>query len=137
MVTLEQERARDALEKVTQFIEKTSDKRCVREKYVSYVRSLPATVLTNGLGQAVASLQSAAKGSHDDPHYILYRHLEAWLCRDHVQAPYRRCKNLLDAITSHDCDTYILAQAEALAWLGWLKKFAVAYIGTEESEGDV
>ena len=63
-------------------------------------------------------------------HYILYKHLQDWLCRDSKQAPYQH-GNLMQAITTNDRESYMHAQAEALAWLQWQKKFAVAYLKSD------
>lgn len=119
--TLAQQRAADALAKIQQ-LEKAGD----YGNYVSYAKALPATILTNGLGQAAASLlaQGKEKGT-------LYKHLEQWLCHDHDRAPYQGSPCLITAITQHDQARYLQAQAEALAWLEWLKKFAVAFLKDE------
>jgi len=54
--------------------------------------------------------------------------LQNWLCRDSKEAPYNRTGELMKAITAGDRHSYILAQAEALKWLEWHKKLAVAYL---------
>ena len=107
-------------------------------KYKSYVQSLPATILMNGLGQAAAMLLAAAKGNRQDPHRLLYNHLSSWLCNekdDYSGAPYDNHQDLLRAITTEDEDHYLKAQAEALAYLEWLKKFANAYL-RDDSQSD-
>ena len=96
--------------------------------YVSYVSALPATILQNGLGQALATLLSAAKGKSDDPHQKLYDQMQGWLCRGDADAPYKEGDNLIKAIVEGDEQTYLHAHAEALAYLVWLKKFAVAFL---------
>ena len=63
-----------------------------------------------------------------DAHKKLYDNLSNWLCRDEKEAPYRGANDLMEAIVSNDRDTYLRAQAEALAWLEWMKKFATAYL---------
>lgn len=103
-------------------------------KYVSYVKALPAAILMNGLGQALATELSAAKGKSADAHKLLYDHVHAWLCSDCPDSPYRGCGDLIEAIVDNDEDKYLLAQIEALAYLVWLKKFAVAFL--EEQEED-
>lgn len=103
--------------------------------YVSYVRALPATILQNGLGQALATLLSSAKGKADSPHRWLHDHIHAWLCRDHADAPYRGKNNLIQAIVDGDEPAYLHAHAEALAYLVWLKKFAVAFL-KQPDQGD-
>ncbi len=126
-------------------------------KYTSYVKGLPASILQNGLGQAMATLLAASKGDDawarrpgsnggddrgkvGDAHRLLYNHLQAWLCdvRDDApysqeQAPDENSTALMEAITTGGGDAYIRAQAEALAYLNWLKKFAVAF--RPEGEG--
>lgn len=97
--------------------------------YVSYVESLPATILMNGLGQAAATLLS--KG--DEPHRLLYADLQSWLCGTDDAAPYPKAGDLMKAITGKPERDYLHAQAEALAWLIWLKKFANAYLKKGEN----
>ncbi|WP_152947873.1 type III-B CRISPR module-associated protein Cmr5 [Desulfofundulus thermobenzoicus] len=128
MRTLEQIRAADALGKIRAVQETFAGDEEKADKFASYVESLPATILTNGLGQAAATLLAQAKGVQSDPHYKIYRFLEEWLCRDAPEAPYRLAKDLMEAIVSNDRQAYLHAQAEALAWLEWLKKFAVAFL---------
>lgn len=125
--TFEQKMAADALRKVKTLIDKN-----YADKYASYAAGLPAAIIANGLGQAAATLLAAAKGDKNDPHMILFEHLEHWLCREDKQAPYftpaGQPKELMNKIVNNDRDTYMRAQAEALAWLQWLKKFAEAYL---------
>ncbi|CAL1241060.1 type III-B CRISPR module-associated protein Cmr5 [Candidatus Methylocalor cossyra] len=98
-------------------------------KYVSYAKALPAEILQMGLGQALATLLSAAKGLTSDPHYLLYHDVKDWLTgRDNPDAPYAGQSDLMAAITQRDEAAYLHAQAEALAYLEWLKKFAVAFL---------
>ena len=124
--TLEQIRAADALKKVNELRVYDED---WKDKYASYVSSLSPAILMNGLGQAAATLLSA--GKNGDPHRVLYDHLEYWLCRNDNTAPYRNFDaGLMKAITDHDREDYMKAQAEALAWLQWLKKFSIAYLKT-------
>lgn len=123
---LDQERAADSLEKV-KWIQKNCNEED-QDSYADYVERLPATILMNGLGQALAQLLAAAKKNERDPHYLLYRDVQGWLCRDDHRAPYRNASDVLEAITQNDRDKYLQAQAEAMAWLEWHKKLAVAYL---------
>lgn len=142
-MNIERERARHAL----QTIEALPDD---VKKYTSYVKGLPAAILQNGLGQAMATLLAASKGKPamkdgavNKAHRLLYNHLQQWLCGSNRLSPY--CEEdkdkdiphdstiLMTSITEGDESAYIRAQAEALAYLNWLKKFAVAY--RPESEG--
>lgn len=124
--TLEQRRAKHALDKIN------ARKGQNYGNYVSYVSGLPATILMNGLGQACATLlsQKGTKG-----HKELYDDLQSWLCSNDAAAPYGiPCPNehadtrLMDRITSSEASAYYRAQAEALAYLVWLKKLAKAFL---------
>ena len=92
-------------------------------------------ILNCGLGQAAATLLAASKKADNtsdyDPHFQLYKDLESWLCLE-SGAPYEGSQNLLNAICHGNRRTYIHAQAEALKWLEWLKKLAVAYLKKAE-----
>ena len=118
--TLAQRRAAHALACINAI--KESD----HGNYKSYVSGLPANILMSGLGQAAATLR--AKGKDDkDPHRLLYSHLSTWLCGGDEDSPYEK-GGLLENITASSENKYLHAQAEALAYLEWLKKFAVAYL---------
>ncbi len=67
------------------------------KKYVSYAKALPASILQNSLGQAMATLLAASKGnpgmengSVKDAHRLLYDQVQAWLCvAEESPAPYK------------------------------------------------
>ena len=123
--TLDQKRAAHALGKVRD-VKKDTD---AAGNYRSYVEAVPATIVMNGLGQTCATLLSRAAGdSHRNRAYrLLFEHLQEWLCqRD--GAVYRGDPSLIDAIVQGGQRTYVHAQAEALAYLVWLKKFGQAYL---------
>jgi CRISPR-associated protein Cmr5 len=100
--------------------------------YFGYVEALPATILMNGLGQAAATLLSKAEGNFTEPHGLLYADVQDWLCGSDAAAPYRNTTGgddrLMQAIITKDERSYLHAQAEALEYLVWLKKFANAYL---------
>lgn len=137
--TLEQDRASHALAIIKDLkhkAENSNDHRDWNDKYASYVKGFPATILMNGLGQAAVSLLAAAAGDKKDPHYKLYLDLQDWLCRKNTQSPYIGVGDLISAITNHNRDYYLRAQVEALAWLQWLKRFAVAYLKKPDGGGN-
>lgn len=129
--TLAQRRATHALERTRKHEQAGKD---TYKNYVSYVESLPANILMNGLGQACATLLSKAGGDLKEPHGLLYDDLQKWLCRDDATAPYPKAADLMQAICEKDQKAFLRAQTEALAYLVWLKKFACAYLerGTDE-----
>ncbi len=128
---LELQRAKHALKKIEALLEELQE----GSKYLSYAKSLPAAILQNGLGQAMATLLAASGENKlkEDDHGKLYLDIQSWLCRNDEMAPYRNKKDLMQAITEGGQSSYIHAQAEAMAWLNWLKKFAVALL-TDKKE---
>ncbi len=108
----------------------------LRKRYRAYADRLGPAILMNGLGQALAT-ECAAAGPRpskpeDQAHALLYKNVQSWLCRDGgVYAP----GNLLDAIVGGSEALYLQAQAEALAWLVWHKKFCRASLPAEDREG--
>lgn len=123
--TLEQLRAQNALAAVNALRSKNAQ---TKASYQREVTGMGAHIINNGLGQSCATLVA----KNDDGATQLYEDLSAWLGADPkiYAAPYAESKydDLLRAITEHDQSKYMRAQAEALAWLEWAKKFARAYL---------
>jgi CRISPR-associated protein Cmr5 len=117
--TIEQKRARAAWDNVLAVKEQN-----YKGEYRSLVRSAPADVLTNGLGQTLAFLKAKGKGEHRD----LLKHLSQWVC---PQMGWAQDDDLLDKLTepAASSDVYRRATAETLAYLVWLKRFAEAELG--------
>ncbi len=131
--TIEQDRAKHALAQIHSLLNFSED---WQGHYKSYVKGLPASILSNGLGQSLATLLSTAKGKREDAHYVLYQHVEKWLGRSDPLAPYAGASDVIEAITSHDQRAYRAAQMETMAYLVWLKKFAAAFLLGGEEEDD-
>ena len=129
-LNLDQRRAKHALARI-----RKQQKHPRQSEYLSYAKALPASILQNGLGQAMATLLAAGKSNDDDPHFLLYRDLEDWLCGNDEDAPYRGAPGLLEAITTKDQRHYLRAQAEAQGYLNWLKKLAAAHLKAESRDG--
>ena len=121
--TIEQRRAAHALEFVKGLEAEGSHK---YGKFRSYVSRLPAIIVMNGLGQAMATELASKEKGHDK----LFNAVEEWLLKE-VNA-YPESSDLMKAITTHSQDEYIRSQAEALAYLVWLKKFSQAYLKGED-----
>lgn len=127
MKTIEQLRASDALRRVQELRDKSET---FRKRYRAYVDRLSPAIVMNGLGQALATERAAAgappfKDDDKRAHHELYRSLEGWLCRKEAGI-YPGGKDLLQEIINRDESFYLRAQAEALAWLLWHKKFCRA-----------
>lgn len=130
--TWEQLRAENAYRKVQEVAHFDAK---IQASYRSRAKSLPAMIISNGLGQATATLLAASKGKESDPPFLLFRHLEEWLCLDDPRAPYQGQDRLMLAITKTDVEYYLRAQRESIAWLDWLKKFCAAYLSDESEVG--
>ena len=123
MMVTEQRRAADALARVKDL--KDEDKALYR----SYVDRIGPAIVMNGLGQALAT-ELAAAGSnptagHEKAHKRLYLNLQNWLCNK-SHGIYPGSPDLLKAVMDNNESMYLRAQAEALAWLEWHKKFCRA-----------
>jgi CRISPR-associated protein Cmr5 len=89
----------------------------------------------NGLGQAAAFYRSKGKES---THFLLYQLLSDWLTGNvNIEGfnkktqPFHKHKDLLDGITNENMSVYIVAQAEAMVFMDWVKKFADAFMQGE------
>jgi CRISPR-associated protein Cmr5 len=101
--------------------------------YRGYVEALPANILKSGLGQALAMERAGA--DKDKGHRLLFGHMQDWLTTGWPNSPYREGPDrLLRAIVDGGQPDYVRAQAEALAYLEWLKKFAVAFLEKPDSD---
>jgi len=123
--SLEQERAKHALEAVNSIRGESW-----AGKFRSYVERLPAAIVMNGLGQAMAGELAAAgrageMGDDKKAHNKLYELVAGWIRTRRI---YSAEENLMKAIVDGDQKQYVLAQAEALAYLEWLKKFSQAFL---------
>lgn len=121
-LTRDQHRAQHALGKVREVPNQ------LRSDYQTLVKGFSATIVTNGLGQACAMLLAKAenKDASNSAHRRLYEHLSDWLLKE--AKVYKDAKELIDAVVGHGQSQYVRAQAESLAYLEWLKKFAQAYL---------
>ena len=126
MRTIEQKRAESALQKATALEDRSED---FKQKYRSYVDRVGPAIVMNGLGQALATELAAG----DDAHQKLYDNLSGWLSRSDGEYP--NSGDLLSSIMKGDEAAYLRAQAEALAWLQWHKKFCRAFLPSGEGQG--
>lgn len=125
--TMEQQRARFALDKISSYQQLDKTRQAELRRYITQI---PALIHMNGLGQAMAFYRSKGEGSSHD---MIYQLLGDWLCLQPAGRVFDgKDKDLLRAITSADMFRYMAAQSEALALLEWLKKFAAALLQKED-----
>lgn len=118
MQTLQQQRAAHALKGVQDLIAlKEGDKLKARAS------ELPFMIHANGLGQAAAFFCSK---KDKDGYDKIYHMLQNWMTR--AGGPLASQDGMMTAITRADLHTYRVAQAEAMQYMDWVKKFASAYL---------
>jgi len=115
MQTIEQERAKHALDTVKKWEVKDASE---QKELKSYVVGMPAMILMSGFGQTCAFYKSKG-GNHQE----VLKILEAWL----------KHGDLMRFITESSAQDYQLVQAESLAYLNWLKKFVRAYLQGDDN----
>jgi len=128
--TVDQKRAQHALSKISNIKSKSCG------HYVSYVSALPATVVMNGLGQALVTLLAKAgrkQKPKEDPNYFLYEQVASWLS-EQIQELNGDVDAVVEQLMQNDQQIYLRAQAESLAYIRWLKQFARAYLTEPEGE---
>ncbi len=136
--TLEQQRAAFALERVRELQQAGPQS---YGHYVSYASALPATIIMNGLGQTLTTLLAKAgrkNAPREDAHYLLYSHVAGWLARDDARNSVLPgpVDEFIDRLMQADQAVYVRAQAEAMAYLTWLKQFARAYLKEKETQDE-
>lgn len=122
MQTLQQQRAKHALAQIKGWVALNEG-----SKLKARCSELPYMVHANGLGQAVAFFKS--KGEKDGYGYVFVA-LQGWLSQP--GRPFAGQHDLMQAIVSADLHRYRLAQAEAIHYMDWVKKFASAYLVTND-----
>jgi len=125
--TIAQQRAAHALEKINEYKNGDGD---AQKRFNSYVTSFGPMILMNGFGQAAAFYLANNKSEHRD----VLDMLDGWLTGKGRPLHGVAGDHLVDRIVNLDVHGYRLAQAEALAYLDWLKKFAKAFLASDGDE---
>ncbi len=128
--SLEQERAGRAWDCVQEVKARGGG---LAKDYGTLARSAPADIQANGLGQTLAFWR--AKGGIEQK--ALLRHVGAWLARPEGVAPDRiEAENPVAWIAREaTTDQYRRATVEAMALLGWIKRFAEAELPRADGQG--
>lgn len=133
--TMEQTRARFALEFINSRKNEKTDETDEKDRLATLIQKAPVQILQNGLGQVLAFLLADNGGKKDNDIKAsgrLYDKLQEWLCGELSEN--RPCRvypvsgNLIDQLTEGDRFAYLRAQEETLALLNWMKKFAEAWL---------
>lgn len=129
MQTLQQERARHALN-VVEGWKKDAPSDDHKKKLKARTSELPFMIHANGLGQAAAFFKSKDVKNDKERYGEVFKALQSWLTQSN--RPFAGKSDLMRAVVEADLATYRLAQAEAMAYMDWVKKFASAYLHTQE-----
>jgi CRISPR-associated protein Cmr5 len=130
MQTLQQERARHALNVVESWKKDPQSDNDRKKKLKARTSELPFMIHANGLGQAAAFFKSKEPKGDKDRYGVVLLALQDWLAQPN--RPFAGEPDLMRAIVEADLATYRLAQAEAMAYMDWVKKFASAYLDTDK-----
>lgn len=123
----EQKRATAAYNRVSEVLDRHPKQ---AKEYLRQVRDLPSKIQQSGLGQTLAFLRSKSKS--DVAYGLAHTHLESWL----TECGYAETSDgVLPALMQRDSATYRRAMVDALAFAGWLKRFAEGRIQDEEKPG--
>lgn len=138
-------RAEHALGRIEKY---AADKAAKKKEYVSYVKSAPAMIRMNGLGQTLAIFAARSKadpaqgegGDAPDAYRDLYKDIQDWFASDHCPlrgavTPGGEILWLLKVVIGAPQADYLLIQAEAALYVEWLKKFAMAFLTEEARNG--
>jgi CRISPR-associated protein Cmr5 len=110
-----------SLQRAKKVLEKRSDLIFKDEKYVNFLKGLPAMIMQNGLGQTAAMLR--VKGNKDKTFTNIYQLLSGFL-QEHLPPN----KDLMQAVVEEeDIAKYLRLQHEALEYAAWMKQFALAF----------
>ena len=111
--TIEQGRAKFAYDKVKEIADlDTAGLDGRQKKYKTSAKKLPVLIKTNGLGQALAYIQTRNK--------TLYQQLTSWL-RDNGLI--QENDDLVGAVINMPSNKYRRATTETLAFLNWVRRF--------------
>ena len=125
--TISQKRSRFALEQLERIP--------VNKDFANLTAGLPAMILGNGFGHALAFLISKATKdgqlSVKEKHYAAFAIIARWL-KERGIIPDDEPKPLLTNLSAMSQEQYLRAQDEALLVLEWVKRYANSALFLEE-----
>lgn len=127
--TLEQLRAQNAWECATKTQSNTS---LDYDKYVNFTKGVPALIMSSGLMQVLAFCHEKGKKDNYKHCEEVATHLRVWLskCFPRVFAE-PDFSEFIQALMKTAPQDYQAINAEAFAWLKWLRQMAAARKGGE------
>ena len=137
MKNLAQKRAKHALDKVNEIIDKHANLN--NKNFKSFAAGSPTIILQNGLGQALAFWASKMKvdknGHWNNEKYVLDV-IKSWFAN--AENPLKFIdtrtdeKSFITSLLDKDQAEYLEIQKETLAMLEWFKRYANAFLSENE-----
>ncbi len=110
-----------SVQRAKKVLDKKNDLIFKDEKYVNFLKGLPAMIMQNGLGQTAAMLR--VKGQKDIMYTKMYELLNGFLKENLLPNV-----DLMEAVIREtNVAAYLRLQNEALEYTGWMKQFALAF----------
>jgi len=136
MRNLAQKRAKHALDKVNEIIDKHANLN--NKNFKSFAAGAPTIILQNGVGQALAFWASKMKSDKiNNEKYILYV-IKSWFANAENPLKFIESntdeKSFITNLINKDEDKYLEIQKETLAMLEWFKRYANAFLSDEKKK---
>lgn len=140
---LQQQRMAYALERVQHYAEEftapqhatpqqLAAQKASRKKFKARSSELPFMIHANGVGQAIAFFKSKSARGDRDKYGCLYEILSGWLTQE--GRPLAGHPDAITGVTQCDRNAYMLAQAEAILLMNWVKMFAASFMEVANME---
>jgi len=136
MRNLAQKRAKHALDKVNEIIDKHANLN--NKNFKSFAAGAPTIILQNGVGQALAFWASKMKSDKiNNEKYILYV-IKSWFANAENPLKFIESntdeKSFITNLINKDQAKYLEIQKETLAMLEWFKRYANAFLSDEKKK---
>lgn len=124
-----QQRATFALKKMGEAVLRSPDE---QKQIKTVANTIPAQIQRTGLGQTLAFALSKRDKADGKGWAFFQPLLEEWICEERKIYP---AKPLMASLCTGDMLQYQQAQAEAVALLVWVRKFARAMLTNDSKKG--
>jgi len=139
MKNLAQKRAKHALDKVNEIIDKHANLN--NKNFKSFAAGSPTIILQNGLGQALAFWASKMKvdknGNWNNEKYVLDV-IKSWFANSENPLKFIESntdeKSFITNLINKDQAKYLEIQKETLAMFEWFKRYANAFLSEEKKK---
>jgi len=136
MKNLAQKRAKHALDKVNEIIDKHANLN--NKNFKSFAAGAPTIILQNGLGQALAFWASKMKPDKLNNEKYILNVIKSWFASSENPLKFIESttdeKSFITSLLDKDQTKYLEIQKETLAMLEWFKRYANAFLSEEKKK---